>query len=179
MNHLRSALPALLSLLLGAGAAGAAPQGQDAGPPAPTPRGGAKAEAPPIFDPEVDGELALKARWDQCAKSGRRLIVVFGTNDCEACRVVNQGIFEKRFYEELIKQFVPEFIEIAPGSTNAEIPARYGIDPKAPLPGVVIFDPDGRVSEVLAKGEMADVARKGKEAVQLWILDRFYRSKPD
>lgn len=177
MNHFRNVLPALLSLALGA-AAGAAPQKKDAARPAPPPAAGAKAEAPPIFDPEADGELALQARWEMCARSNRRLIVVFGTNDCAACRIANQGIYEKRFYDELIKQFVPEFIDVGPGTSNAEIPARYGIDPKAPLPGVVIFDPQRRVTEVLAKGEMADVAKKGKEAVQLWILDRFDRSKP-
>ncbi len=124
-------------------------------------------------------ELALQARWDICQRSNRRLIVFFGTNDCQACRVVNRAIYEKRFYDELVKQFVPEFINVSPGTSNAEIPGRYGIDPKAPLPGVVIFDPNRRVTEVLAKGEMAEVARRGQEAVQLWILERFDRNKPD
>ncbi len=164
-------LTALLLLTVRAGAAPPTAQGR---PPAATP-----ATAPPIFDPEMDGDLALKARFEICEKSNRRLIVFFGTNDCPACRVVNQAVYEKRFYEELIKQFVPEFIDVPPGTSNAEIPKRYGIDPKAPLPGVVIFDPNHTVTEVLAKGEMAGIAAKGKDAVQLWILERFAKSKPD
>jgi hypothetical protein len=177
MKHFRYVLTALLSLALAA-AAGAAPQKNDGARPAPAPPATPVAEAPLIFDPEADGELTLQARWDVCEKSNRRLIVFFGTNECEACRVVNQAIHEKRFYAELIKQFVPEFINVPPGTKNAGIPARYGIDPKAPLPGVVIFDPKRHVTETLAKGEMAEVARKGKEAVQLWILERFDRNRP-
>lgn len=165
-------LPGLLTALLALAPAPAAPAEKA---PTATP----KAEAPPIFDPEADGELALDARFEVSQQSNRRLIVFFGTNDCQACRVVNAAVHEKRFYEELIKQFVPEFIDVAPGTSNAEIPRRYGIDPKAPLPGVVIFEPGRRVAEVLAKGEMAGVAGKGKEAVQLWILERFSRSKPN
>ncbi len=176
MKQLSCLLPALLVLTLRAGAA--PPTGEGTSPaatPAPVP----KAEAPPIFDPEMDGDLALKARFEMCEKSNRRLIVFFGTNDCRACRVVSHAIYEKRFYEELIKQFIPEFIDIAPDTSNAEIPRRYGIDPKAPLPGVVIFDPKHTVTEVLARGEMAGIAARGKDAVQLWILERFAKSKPD
>jgi hypothetical protein len=175
----KNLLPLLTAFLLLAPGARAAPGTGDGAPPAATPAAASKAEAPPIFDPEADGELSLKARFEICGRSNRRLIVFFGTNDCGVCRVVNDAVYEKRFYDELIKQFVPEFIDVAPGTSNAEIPVRYGIDPKAPLPGVVIFDPKHRVTEVLAKGEMAAVAAKGKEAVQLWILERFDRSKPD
>lgn len=176
MKHVSCLLTALLALSLRAGAA--PPTGKGT-PPAATPATAPKGEAPPIFDPEMDGELALKARFEMCERSNRRLIVFFGTNDCRACRVVNQAVYEKRFYDELIKQFIPEFIDVAPGTSNAEIPKRYGIDPKAPQPGVVIFAPNHTVTEVLAKGEMAGIAAKGKDAVQLWILERFAKSKPD
>jgi hypothetical protein len=128
---------------------------------------------------EADGDLTLQHYWDVCRRSNRRCIVFFGTNDCGSCRVVASAIFERRFYTELLKQLVPAFISVEPGSVSAEIPTRYGIDPKAPLPGVVIFDPKGSVTETLTKGEMNAVAKKGKEAVQLWLIDRFDRTKPD
>lgn len=170
------------ALLIAASAATAAP------PPSPTkpaPKRAAaatptpKAELPPIFDAEADGDLALQHYWDVCRRSNRRCLVFFGTNNCGSCRVVTSAVFERRFYIELLKQLVPVFIDVEPGSSGAEIPARYGIDPKAPLPGVVIFDPKGSVTEVLTKGEMSAVAKKGKEAVQLWLIDRFDRTKPD
>lgn len=174
--------PVALALLIAASAAGAAP------PPSPTrpaPNRGAtaestpKAELPPIFDAEADGELTLQHYWDVCRRSNRRCIVFFGNNSCDSCRVVASAIFERRFYTELLKQLVPAFVNVEPGSASAEIPARYGIDPKSPFPGVVIFDPKGTVTESVTKGEMDAVAKKGKEAVQLWLIDRFERSKPD
>jgi len=177
MTSLRMLLAALLFVQLGAAGEAAAQKKPDAKP-TPAPAASPKAETSPIYDPEADGELTLKFYWDVCKRSSRYLIVFFGTNDCIPCRAVNQGVFEDRFYRELVKQFVPAFIDVSPGSANAEIPSRYGIDPKAPFPGVVIFDPGGQVKEVVGKGEMAEVARKGKEAVQLWILARFDRNKP-
>ncbi len=171
-------LAALLLVPLGA-AGPAAAQKKPAAKPTPAPAASPKPDTPTIFDPEADGDLSLAYYQDIAKRSNRRLIVVFGTNECAACQVVNAAVSEKRFYAELAKQFVPAFIDATPGTPGGEIPARYGIAPKAPLPGVVIFEPSGRVTEVLAKGEMAEVARKGKEAVQLWILERFDRNKPD
>ena len=174
MTRRRTLLAALLVIPLGAAGVAAAQKQPDAKPTAAS----TTAEAPPIYDPEADGELTLNFYWDVCKRSNRRLIVFFGTNDCVPCRAVNQGVFEDRFYRELVKQFVPAFVDVSPGSSNAEIPARYGVDPKAPLPSVVIFDTTRLVTEVAGKGEMAEVAGKGKEAVQLWILQRFDRNKP-
>jgi len=170
MTRLRPAIaPVLLLLLLAAPAATSAP------PASPT-----KAPADfPLFDSESDSEMMLQSYLDVCRKSNRRCIAVFGTNGCDPCRVVADGIYEHRFYIELLKQFVPFFVAAEPGTPGGEIPARYGIDPKAPYPGVVIFDPKGTVTEVLRKGEMAEIAKKGKEAVQLWLIDRFEKTKPD
>ncbi|HQR47571.1 MAG TPA: thioredoxin family protein [Thermoanaerobaculia bacterium] len=169
MNRFPALTVALLLLLAGAAGPAAAEKKPDAKP---TPA------APLLYDPEADGELTLNFYWDVCRRSNRSLLVFFGTNDCVPCRAVNKGVFEDRFYRELVKQFVPAFIDVSPGTPNAEIPARYGVDPNAPLPAVVIFDSSRRVKEVVGKGEMAAVAAKGKEAVQLWILERFDRNKP-
>ncbi|HUM01460.1 MAG TPA: thioredoxin family protein [Thermoanaerobaculia bacterium] len=177
MTPLRMLQAALLSVAIGAAGEAAAQTKPDAKP-TPAPAASPKAESSPIYDQEADGELTLKFYADVCKRSNRYLIVFFGTNDCIPCRAVNQGVFEERFYRELVKQFVPAFIDVSPGSANAEMPSRYGIDPKAPYPGVVIFEPTGGVKEVVGKGEMAAVARKGKEAVQLWILARFDRNRP-
>ena len=169
---------ALLALAFGAGAH-AGQKAKSAAKPNPAPTATAKVEEPPIFDPEADGMLVLAHYGEVCEKSNKRLLVFFGTNDCAACRVVNKAIFEPRFYAELIKQFVPAFIDVTEGTASSSLPEQYGIDPDAPLPGVVLFDPKHTVLEVLRKGEMAATAKKGKDAVQLWILERFDRSKPD
>lgn len=174
--------PAAVLLLVAASAVKAGPPASPTKPPGksaaaarPTP----KAEAFPVFDSEADAELTLQHYWDVCRRSNRRCIVFFGTNGSRASRVVADAIFERRFYVELLKQFVPAFVEAEPGTSGAEVLVRYGIDPRAPAPGVVIFDPKGSVTEVLTKGEMAAVAKKGTEAVQLWLIERFDRTKPD
>jgi hypothetical protein len=61
---------------------------------------------------------------------------------------------------------------------NAALIDKYMINPKAELPAILIFMPDGRLIEALAHGEMAAIAKKGEDAVQAWLLARFLRSSP-
>lgn len=169
---------ALSIALLAAGAgAAAAPQKKPAAAKAtPTP---AKADPLPIFDPEADGDMTIAHYKGVCDQSNRRMVLVFGTNDCKPCRNVNAAIYEPKFLTQFLRQFVPAFVDVTPGNANAALPARFGVDPKAPLPAIVILGSKGGVDEVLREGEMAAIAAKGPEAVQLWILQRFDRSKPE
>jgi hypothetical protein len=175
---IRNLTLALPIALLAAGTVSSAPPEKT--PTAPT---AATAPAPadslPIFDPEADGDLTITYYKGVCDQSNRRMILVFGTNDCKPCRTVNTAIYEPKFLTQLLRQFVPAFVDVTPGNANAAIPARYGIDPKAPLPAIVIFGPRGGVDEVLKEGEMAAIAAKGPGYVQLWIVQRFERSRPE
>ncbi len=166
-----------IALLAGGAASAAPPQKKPAAPKAtPTPPA---ADSLPIFDPEADGDLTIAHYRGVCDQSNRRMLLVLGTNDCKPCRNVNTAIFEPKFLSQLLKQFVPAFIDVTPGNANAAIPARLGVDPMAPLPAIVIFGPRGSIDEVLKEGEMAAIGAKGPEAVQLWIIQRFERSKPE
>jgi len=138
-------------------------------PQAPSP----KADELPIYDATSVGALAVEAASKIAADSGRRLLVNFGTNDCAPCHVVNDAIYEEPFLTAFFKQFVPVFVDVAPGSRNRALLDRYGIDPSKGFPAVVLSDETLRVAEATKEGELVAVAGKGKEAVQAWILKRF------
>jgi len=169
----------LVAFLLGpglclslAGPAVAAPTaGKKSETPAPTP---AVPEAP-IFDQEADGVKQLTDYQKVCFESGRRLLLVFGTDDCAPSRAFNRALHKDKFFEALVNQFVPVFIDVS-GGTNASLLVHFNIDPHAEQPGIVILLPDGRVIEVLAHGEMAALARKGDAAVQEFFLARFLKT---
>jgi hypothetical protein len=169
---------ALSIALLSAGTASAAPAEKKPAPASPSPAPAA-ADTLPIFDPEADGSLTIAYYKSVCDQSNRRLLLVFGTNDCKPCRNVNKAIYEPKFLTQFLRQFVPAFVDVTAGNANAAIPAQFGVDPKAPLPAIVIIGPRGGVNEVLREGEMAEIAAKGPEAVELWIIQRFERSKPE
>jgi thiol:disulfide interchange protein len=156
-----SVMRALLAFTLLA--VGAAP----AAPPERTPA------AVPIYDRDMDGQRQLEASSRFCLQSGRRLVLNFGVNDCATCRVVNQAMHEPKFYEAFIKDFLPVFIDVTPGSKNAEILKRFQIDPKKGLPAIVVFDAQFKPQDVTRKGEIAKLAKKGVEPVQLWFLAKF------
>jgi hypothetical protein len=138
---------------------------------APTP---AVPEAP-IFDPEAVGEKQIADYQKVCLDSGRRLLLVFGTNDCAPCRAFNRALHKDKFFKPFINQFVPVFVDVSSG-TNAQLLVRYNIDTRAEQPGIVILMPDARIIEVLAHGEMAALTRKGDAAVQEFFLARFLKT---
>lgn len=161
---------ALATLL--AASVSAAPAVAQASSPAP------KKALPPIYDTEIQGSLELQSKAKVCNESGRRMLVNFGTNDCDACRTYNRVITEAKFYDALIKQFVPVSIDVSPGSKNRELLKNFQIDPAKGLPAILILDQDSRTLEATRDGEMAAAAKKGDEAVRDWILKRFMADNP-
>jgi hypothetical protein len=130
----------------------------------------------PIFDPEAVGEKQIAEYQKVCLDSGRRLLIVFGTNDCAPCRTFNRALHKDKFFDAFINQFVPVFVDVSNG-TNASLLVNYNINTRADQPGIVILMPDARIIEVLAQGEMAVLSRKGDAAVQEFFLTRFMKSE--
>lgn len=164
---LRSALPALAVLAFTCAPASAAQPAKKNSP--------APAAALPIYDPDLIGEKAIEAAQKVASDSGRRVLVNLGTNDCTACAVFNRALHKDKFFDPFIQQFIPAEIDVS-NLPNAALIDKYVINPKAELPAILIFMPDGRLIEALAHGEMAAIAKKGEAAVQEWLLKRFTKS---
>ena len=136
-----------------------------------------RAPLPPIYDTEMLGKPEITSKINVGILTNRPILINFGTNDCESCRVVNKAMHEPRFFKELIKQFVPVVVDVTPGTPNAALLKEYSIDPKKGLPVFVLLDNEGKFREATTNGELVAAAKKGKEAVQEWILDRFQKSE--
>jgi hypothetical protein len=162
---LRSALPALALLVFTCPAPASAAEPAKKNTPAAEP-------AAPIYDPDLVGEKAIAAAQKVASDSGRRLLVNLGTNDCGPCVVFNRALHKDKFFGAFIEQFIPAWIDVS-NLPNAALIDKYSINPKAELPAILIFMPDGRPIEALAHGEMAAIAKKGETAVQEWLLKRF------
>jgi thioredoxin-related protein len=132
--------------------------------------------AAPIFDSDAIGRRQIADYQKVAQDSGRRLLLVFGTNECGPCRAFNGALHEKKFFAAFINQFVPVYIDVSSG-TNASLLADYNVNPAAEQPGIVILMPDARIVDVLAQGEMAALARKGDSAVQEFFLTRFLKTE--
>lgn len=171
---LRSALPALAALAL---ACAVTASGDEAPKKKTPPAAVAPADSAPIYDPDMIGEKAIASAQKVASDSGRRLLLNFGSNDCAACAVFNRALHKDKFFDAFSHQFVAENIDVS-NMPNAALVDKYFINPKAPLPAIIIFMPDGRLIEALAHGEMAAIAKKGEPAVQEWLLKRFAKSDP-
>jgi hypothetical protein len=132
--------------------------------------------AAPIFDSDAIGQKQIVDYQKVALDSGRRLLLVFGTNECAPCRAFNHAIHEKQFFTAFINQFIPVYVDVSSG-TNASLLVDYNVNPAAEQPGIVILMPDARIMEVLAQGEMAAITRKGDVAVQEFFLARFLKAE--
>jgi thioredoxin-related protein len=132
--------------------------------------------AAPIFDSDAIGQRQIADYQKVAQDSGRRLLLVFGTNECAPCRAFNRAIHEKQFFAAFINQFIPVYVDVSSG-TNASLLVDYNVNPAAEQPGIVILMPDARIMEVLAQGEMAALTRKGDAAVQEYFLARFLKTE--
>ncbi|HVO50318.1 MAG TPA: thioredoxin family protein [Thermoanaerobaculia bacterium] len=171
---LRFVLPSLA--LLAAASAAPAPAAGPA-PEARTPTAAAAPSGDPlIYDPDLIGEKAIAFSLKVASDSGRRLLVNLGTNDCRPCAVFNHAIHKGKFFEAVTHDFVPVDIDVS-NMPNAALIDKYLINPRAELPAILIFLPNGSLNEALAHGEMAAIARKGDDAVQEWLLARFLKTE--
>jgi hypothetical protein len=134
------------------------------------------ASSAPLFDSDAIGRRQIADYQKVAQDSGRRLLLVFGTNECTPCRAFNHAIHEKQFFAVFINQFIPVYIDVSSG-TNASLLVDYNLNPAAEQPGIVILMPDARIMEVLAQGEMAALSRKGDTAVQEFFLSRFLKTE--
>ncbi len=162
----------LAAILLAAAPLAAAPPPAAARADSP-PAAPASPEMLPVYDTTSVGALAVEAASRAAADSSRRLLVNFGTNDCTPCRVFNDVVYEEPFQTAFFAQFVPVFVNVAPGSPNRDLLTRYGIDPSKGLPAVVLSDASLQVAEATKEGELAATCAKGKDAVREWLLKRF------
>lgn len=155
----------------------AAAASKKSGVPASTPAASAsERRAAPIFDSDAIGRRQIADYQKVAEDSGRRLLLVFGTNECAACRAFNSAIHEKKFFAAFINQFIPVYVDVSSG-TNASLLVDYNVNPAAEQPGIVMLMPDARIVEVLAQGEMAALTRKGDAAVQEFFLARFVKTE--
>ena len=171
------ALGLLLGLPAAASPAAAQKQPSPAAPASASASVSASAAAKaPIFDSDAIGSRQIADYQKVALDSGRRLVVIFGTNECAACRAFNRALHEKVFFKAFLGQFVPVYVDVSSG-TNATLMADYNVNPAAEQPGIVILMPDARIMEVLAQGEMAALARKSDAAVQEYFLSRFAKTE--
>jgi thioredoxin-related protein len=167
----RLALP--LALFLLSGTVSALPPAETKTAPTPA---APQPQAPPLFDPDAIGEKQIAEYQKVCLDSGRRLLIVFGTDDCAACRAFNAALHKNGFFEVFINQFVPVFVDVSNGG-NASLLVKYNINTRAPLPAIVMLMPDGRIIEELAQGEMSAIALQSDAKVQEFFLNRFLKAE--
>lgn len=133
---------------------------------------------PPIYDPYVSGEKAIMDTARQCIESGRHLFVNFGTNSCDLCYTANEALSDPAFRDTFFKALIPVYIDVTPGTENAKLLESYGIDPAKGLPAMAVIEFSPQKATISRNGEYAAAAKKGPDAVRIFLSQFFPRPEP-
>lgn len=125
------------------------------------------AREPEPFDAARDAAADIDAAFARARTNGRRVIVVFGTNQCHDSRALAATFARPDVAAALDARFERVLVDVgAFRDRNLDLAARFGVARLTNTPTVVVAGPDGRVlnaDSVLAWKDASQ--RTGEEAV--------------
>ena len=96
------------------------------------------------YPPPANASSDLQHARERAKATGRLLMVIFGGNWCEDCRVLHARLLEPPVREYVEKNFEIVSINIGEMNANLQIAKDLGVDLKQGVPAAGFFGPDGK-----------------------------------
>jgi thioredoxin-related protein len=107
-----------------------------------------------VYPPPGNAALDLQQARQRAKSSGKLLMVVFGGNWCEDCRVLHARLGESPTREYVEKHFEVVGINIGEMNANLQIAKDLGVTLAKGVPAAGFFDPDGKPVGLTNHGEL-------------------------
>lgn len=112
------------------------------------------AAAADVYPPPGNAAHDLQQARQRAKSSGKLLMVVFGGNWCEDCRVLHARLGESPIREYVAKHFEVVDINIGEMNANLEIAKDLGVTLSKGVPSAGFFDPEGKPVGMTNNGEL-------------------------
>ncbi len=96
------------------------------------------------YPPPANAPADLQHARERVKSTGKLLMVIFGGNWCEDCRVLHAKLLESPVREYVDKHFEVVSINIGEMNANLQIAKDLGVDLKQGVPAAGFFGPDGK-----------------------------------
>lgn len=111
------------------------------------------------YDEAADAKTALQQALLAAKATQRPVLVIFGANWCEDCRVLDQAIKQGRNATLVSREFEVVKVDVGRFNRNLDVARAYGDPIKKGIPAAVVLSPDNRVLYATKAGELADARR--------------------
>jgi thioredoxin 1 len=136
--------------------------------------------APPPYDESADAKAALQQALTASRSDGRPVLVIFGANWCEDCRVLDQTLKSGRNAELIAGEFRVVKVDVGRFNRNLDVTHAYGDPIKKGIPAAIVLSADNRVLYATRAGELADARRMSETGIYSFFENvvRTARDKP-
>lgn len=111
------------------------------------------------YDESADAKAALQQALVAAKTAQRPLLLIFGANWCEDCRVLDQALKQGRNAALVAREFEVVKVDVGRFNRNLDVAAAYGDPIKKGIPAAVILTADNRVLYSTKAGELANARR--------------------
>jgi thioredoxin 1 len=123
-----------------------------------------------LYSDPREARAELKAGLAKAAKTGRRVLAVFGGNWCYDCHVLDATFRSKEFAPLVEANYVVVHINIGDeGKDNNDLASQWGLALDKGVPSLAVLEPDGKVVYAQKNGEFESTVRIGPQDVREFL----------
>ncbi len=108
---------------------------------------------PNLYPPNVDAKAEIREALSKAARSGKRVILVFGGNWCYDCHVLQTAFDQPDVKPLLDKGFIVVHVDIGEYDKNLDVADQYKVPLKKGVPALAVLDKDGSLLYSAQEGE--------------------------
>ncbi len=126
----------------------------------------------PHYNPEEKPEQALATALAEARESGRKVLLLFGSEWCQDCRSLNRRLMQAPLKDTLDDAVVIVHVDVGNWDRNQDFAARYDHPEARGIPALALLDAEGQALMVTRAGELANVSSMGNAALNDWFRTR-------
>jgi thioredoxin 1 len=123
------------------------------------------AASPLPYDESADAKAAITQALDAAKAHQRAVLVVFGANWCEDCRVLDQALRSGRNADLISREFEVVKVDVGRFNRNLELSKAYGDPIRKGIPAAVVLSGDERVLYSTKAGELSNARRMSETGI--------------
>ena len=117
------------------------------------------------YDESADAKATVQQALSAAQADHVPVLVVFGANWCEDCRVLDAALKTGRNAEQIAHAFKVVKVDVGRFNRNLDISRAYGDPIKKGIPAAVVLSADNQVLYATRAGELADARRMSESGI--------------
>ena len=117
------------------------------------------------YDEAADATAAVQAALAAAQADQQPVLIIFGANWCEDCRVLDAALKDGRNAEQIAREFKLVKVDVGNFNRNLDLARAYGNPIKKGIPAAVVLSADNRVLYATRAGELADARRMSDSGI--------------